>query len=265
MKMWQAGVVALFCGGAVLAAAPPPTMKVMLTPSAQRAARYQAYLSVSRMLDSKRTEAALSKLSALEKQDSQNALPLYLKAYAQLLNGESDKALVTMGAGNRRPYLINYLDARGQPYDALYPQLQHLRALVRGLGSYAAGLAVRERIQALRTLSEMASKTLTGRPFTIIAALVGKALHGMVDKQLGPACSAAGDAKGAAAVQDRQSRLQRLGVMLKEGMQRLAPLHEVGPGLAQARGRMHEFQVAAAVREEKTVRDALRQTGFLQP
>jgi hypothetical protein len=281
MRAWWAAIV-VFCGGAVWAAAPPPTLQMMMTPSAQRTARYEAYLAVSRMLDSGQPEAALSKLKALEKQDSQNALPLYLRAYAQFLGGASEKALASVVAGNGRPYLITYLDAeaafatgvptdiyvfhrRGWLYSAMLPHLKCLRALVRGLVSYAEGLPVQKRVQALRTLSAMASKTLTGRPFIIITTLVGMALHRMVDTQLDPAYSEAGDAKGAAAVRDRQSRLERLRSVLKE---RLDRLHEAaGPearaALKQDNQALREALVSLALGEERVVRDALKETGFL--
>jgi hypothetical protein len=266
MRAWWAGIVVLFCGGLAQAAAPPPTLQMMMTPSAQRTARYEAYLAVSRALDSGQPEATLSKLKALEKQDSQNALPLYLRAYAQFLGGASDKALASIGAGNGRPYLITYLDARGGLYSAMLAHLKCLRDLVRGLVSYAEGLPVQKRIQALRTLSSMASKTLTGRPFIIITTLVGMALHRVVDEQLGSAYYEAGDSKAAAAVQDRQNRLERLKGMLQAAGQQqeqsadAAALKEAlaqGKALPRAALARHELQ------EERLVRDALKETGFL--
>jgi hypothetical protein len=198
MEACRAAIVALFCGGAVLAAAPPPTMQMMMTPSAQRTALYQGYLAACQMLESGEHDAALPKLKGLEKSDPSNALSLYLRAYAQLMGGQSEQALASIGAGNARPYLVSYVDSKGALQNTRLPQMRLLRELARGLVSYAAGLPVQKRIQALRAVSALASKTLTGRPFVAIPTLVGAAMRKIVDAQLEPAYSEAGNVTAAA-------------------------------------------------------------------
>jgi len=250
----------------VWAAAPPPTLQMMMTPSAQRTALYQGYVEVSRMLDSGQSDAALSKLKGLEKSDPSNALTSYLRAYAHFGASEYEKALASIRAGNARPYLVTYLDSKGGLSSSALPHMQIMRALGRGLVSYAAGLPARERIQALRALSTMASKTLTGRPFIIITSLVGMALHRMVDEQLGSAYYEAGDSKAAAAVQDRQNRLERLKTMLQaagEQQEQSADAAALKEALAQGKPLPRDALVRHELQEERLVRDALKATGFL--
>jgi hypothetical protein len=94
---------------------------------------------------------------------------------------------------------------------------------------------------------------------------IGVAMHGIVDAQLEAAYSEAGNVTAAASVRDRQNRLERLRALLQaagEQQQQSADpaLTEV---MAQGRPLPRGALIRHEMQEERLVREALKQTGFL--
>lgn len=93
---------------------------------------------------------------------------------------------------------------------------------------------------------------------------IGAAMHRIVDAQLEAAYSEAGNVTAAAAVRDRQNRLEWLRALLQAaGEQQQSADPDLAEAVAQGRPLPREALIRHEMQEERLVCEALKQTGFL--